>query len=462
MLVTDRPDRLAEMLEGLDQLKFINPAGVMSLAEEALSEAIATADPVSQAKALSYWSWAHSLQDDVANGVKHAMAALLLARDSQSTREEARALGMLGAALVMAGLNDEAMVCYQRAEEVATQQGYPDALGLTMNDLGLIALNRNQTEHALVLFERGLRLMPSEAGGGVAPSILHLNLGRTYTQMGSYAEAETCLHRALNIATSHSAPVSMAWALMALGQNAAAQSQFHEADQRFTSAAKLVEKPEQPRLKILILTHHGEMRVACQQFELAAEYFGRALVLARTKHRLRDCAHLLDLMADCHMALGEPAKALACDQEGLKLRAIQNQSDIDTRLSILRGLYTLRHHLNLRFEGVEGRSSLDALLTEERQRIAQQKQHELAEFRDRAAYRIAHELRNPLAIIRSSGELLQQYAPKMDDAKRQQHLDQIMAGTERLTSMITDILNLLDVNALQHPPQPDDETISDD
>lgn len=462
MLVTDRPDRLAEMLESLDQLKFINPAGVMSLAEEALSIAVAAAEPVAQAKALSYWSWAHSLQDDVVNGVKHAMAALLLARESSATREEARALGMLGAALVMAGLNDEAMVCYQRAEEVATQHGYPEALGLTMNDLGLIALNRDQTEHALVLFERGLRLMPSDAGGGVAPSLLHLNLGRTHTQMGRYAEAETHLHRALNIATSHSAPVAMAWALMALGQNTAAQGRFEEADQHFTAAAELVEKPEQPRLKILILTHHGEMLAACQQPDLAAAYFGRALVVARTKHRLRDSARLLDLMADCHMALGEPAKALACDQEGLKLRAIQSQADIDTRLNILRGLYTLRHHLNLRFEGVEGRSSLDTLLVEERQRIAQQKQRELAEFRDRAAYRIAHELRNPLAIIRSSGELLQQYSAKMDDAKRQKHLDQIMAGTERLTGMITDILNLLDVNALQQSSQADDETISDD
>lgn len=461
MLVTNRPDRLAEMLEELDQLKFSNPAGVMSLAGEALSEAIAAADPVAQAKALSYWSWAHTLNEDVVNGVKHAMAALLLARDSQTPREEARALGMLGASLIMAGLNDEAMVCYQRAEEVATQHGYPEALGLTMNDLGLIALNRGQTEQALVLFERGLRLMPPDAGGGIAPSVLHLNLGRAYIQMKRHTEAALHLNRAHSIALSHSAPVALAWTLMALGRNAAAQNQFDESDQHFTAAEALVVEPEQPRLRIIILTHHGEMLMASQQHRLATEYFNQALEVARRKQRHHDSARLLDLLADCHMALGEPASALACDQEGLRLRASQSQADIEARLNILRGLYTLRHHLNLRFEGVEGRSSLDTLLTEERQRIAQQKQRELAEFRDRAAYRIAHELRNPLAIIRSSGELLQQYAPKMDDAKRQKHLDQIMAGTERLTSMITDILNLLDVNTLQQAQQTD-ETISDD
>ena len=443
MRVIDVPDQLTNLLTRLDQLKFINPLGVMSLAQEALTLAEDSSATAAQAKALSYIAWAHALEGHHAHGVEYATRALLLAQEQGHLREEVRALGMLGAALLSVNLNDEAKACYQRAEQIASENHYPDSLGLTLNDLALIALKRQQPEHALVLFERGLSLMPSETGGGMARVILLLNLGSTCSDMGRYSEAEAHFHRALDILAAHPPGGLMAGVYLELGQDAFRQSRYGEAGAFYARALPLVENPPIPRLQIQIHSQWAKLERACANFGTAIEHLEKARDIAQTHNRRHALVGILDTLAELHTQVGGKLDSLACDQAGLKLRAALHEEEIEARLTILRSLYALRGRVDIQLD-IDGGTSLDALLDAERERIERQKHHELAIFRDRVAHRIAHELRNPLAIIRSSGELLQQYSNQMTEDKRQQHLDQIMAGTQRMNGLITDILNLLD------------------
>jgi|GEM_PF-3588692 len=442
--VIETAKQLANLLIQLDQLKFIDPLRVMPLAQEALVLAEQVGATDSQAKALSYIAWSHTLEGDSASGVEQATRALLLAQEYGHLREEVRALGMLGAALLSVHLNDEAMACYQRAEQIATEHKYPDSMGLTLNDLGVIALHREQPEHALVLFERGLTMLSRTSGGGMARAILMLNLGSTYSQMGRHQEAETHLFRALEVVAAHPAGGVMAVIYTELGQDSFRQSHHAEAGKFYALALPMVETPSIPRLQIQIHTLWAKLERACGNFDAAIAHLEKARDIAQIHRHGHTLVAILDTLAELHTQIGSKLDSLDCDQDALKLRAALHEEEIEARLTILRSLYALRGRVDIPLDTADGGTSLDELLEVERERIERQKQHELAVFRDRVAHRIAHELRNPLAIIRSSGELLQQYSNQMTEDKRQQHLDQIMAGTQRMNVLITDILNLLD------------------
>lgn len=451
----DNHSQLVGVLHRLDQLKFIHPAGVMPLAQEALALAKLTQTPDAQAKAVSYIAWAHTLDGNPATGVEYATQALLLAQEHVLPREEVRALGMLGAALLSVSLNDEAMACYQRAEEIATEYNYPDSMGLTLNDLGLIALNRHQPEHALVLFERGLELIPVESGGGMARAILLLNLGSTSSQIGHYAEAEAYLRRAIDLISIYPPSGLLAGAYVELGQNAFRQTDHAKAREFYGLALPLVENPPIPRLQIQIEMVWARLERTIGDVNAAILHLEGARAAAYVHNRRHALVGILDMLVELYTLAGNKLNSLACDQEALKLRAALNHEEIEARLTILRNLYTLRERMDIPLDVGDGGTALDVLLDAERERIERQKQQELAVFRDRVAHRIAHELRNPLAIIRSSGEMLKQYSEQMSEEKRQQHLDQIMAGTQRMTGLITDILDLLDTAATKETAKDD-------
>jgi tetratricopeptide (TPR) repeat protein len=443
MFALQRPAQLDELLGTLDRIKFVNPSAVAKTAQEALAIAERYNDLSAQSKAHAHLSWAAMFNSRRPDSVEYATTAFLLAQNAQDPREEARALGMLGAALIFAGLIDEAMVCYQRAEWLAVEYDFPDALGMTLSDLGLIAMRRGQNEQALVLFERSLRTMPQETGGGAGLGIVWGNLGVTYVQMGRYEQAEDSLRRSLAIVTQARALTWMGYIRVALADTALKQADDAKAQRYLNEAYDVALQIEVPSLTLDVYRMQSELAHSRKDMRTALSTLAQAYDYAHA-HGLRSALPpLLTELAKHYSAAGDTPNSLACDQEALRLQQALQDADIDDRLTILRVLYRLRDSLDFRFIASNSETSLDKLLEQERERIAQEKQYELSTFRERVAYRIAHELRNPLAVVRSSSEMLKSYAHQMPEERRAQHLDQILAETERLSLLITDILELL-------------------
>jgi signal transduction histidine kinase len=443
MFALQRPAQLDELLGTLDRIKFVNPAAVAKTAQDALAAAQACDDLSAQAKALSYLGWSAIFDNLRPKSVERATNAFLLAQQAQDPREEARALGMLGAALIFAGLIDEALVCYQRAESLAVEYDFPDALGLTLNDLGIIAMRRLQNEQALVLLERSLRVMPQEVGGGTALGIVWGNLGATYSQMGRYSQAEDALRRGLAIATQSRSLYWMGYIRLGLAENALKQADDAKTQRYLADAYDIALQIDAPMLMMDVYRLQSDLAYTRKDMRAALSSLAMAYDYAHAHGLHSALPPVLTELAKHYAAAGDTPNSLACDQEALRLQQTLQDADIDDRLTILQLLYRLRDTLDFRFVGSSSDTSLDKLLEAERQRIAQEKQYELSAFRERVAYRIAHELRNPLAVVRSSSEMLKSYAHQMPEERRAQHLDQILAETERLSLLITDILELL-------------------
>lgn len=58
--------------------------------------------------------------------------------------------------------------------------------------------------------------------------------------------------------------------------------------------------------------------------------------------------------------------------------------------------------------------------------------------------RVLHEIRNPLAAVTSSADLLEKYGKSMNDETREKHVRRISGEAHRLSAVLDDILTLLD------------------
>lgn len=79
-----------------------------------------------------------------------------------------------------------------------------------------------------------------------------------------------------------------------------------------------------------------------------------------------------------------------------------------------------------------------------------QKEHELSLIKSAMMQRITHEFRTPLAIIMSSGELLERYYERFSSEKRQQLHTRLREQVHHLTSILDDILQVMTTSLDHH------------
>ena len=87
-----------------------------------------------------------------------------------------------------------------------------------------------------------------------------------------------------------------------------------------------------------------------------------------------------------------------------------------------------------------------------------EKEKELNEMKSRFISTTSHEFRTPLTSVLSSAELLQKYATKWSDDKKNQHLDRIQKSVEYLTKLLDGVLTLsrTETGKINYNPEPVD------
>jgi PAS domain S-box-containing protein len=89
-------------------------------------------------------------------------------------------------------------------------------------------------------------------------------------------------------------------------------------------------------------------------------------------------------------------------------------------------------------------------------REALRKQRELNDLRSRFVAMTSHEFRTPLAAILSSAELLRHYGDRMDGAEKDEVLQSIEGGVQRMTAMLDRVLLIGKTDAQMLEFKPDD------
>ena len=82
------------------------------------------------------------------------------------------------------------------------------------------------------------------------------------------------------------------------------------------------------------------------------------------------------------------------------------------------------------------------ILEKEQIRVILQRERELRDLKDRVLSMMSHELKNPLASIRLSHDLLKRYGDRAPEEEKAQYLDNIIEQVEHLSEMVSDVLTL--------------------
>ena len=102
------------------------------------------------------------------------------------------------------------------------------------------------------------------------------------------------------------------------------------------------------------------------------------------------------------------------------------------------------------------RSETKRQQAEENIRKALEKEKELNDLKSRFVSMTSHEFRTPLAVIASSAGILKDFSHKLDDAKKQKHLETIETYVKHTTQLLDDILliNKAEAGNLAFDPAP--------
>ncbi len=73
-------------------------------------------------------------------------------------------------------------------------------------------------------------------------------------------------------------------------------------------------------------------------------------------------------------------------------------------------------------------------------RLALEKERDLGELKSRFVSIVSHEFRNPLAAILSAADLMANYADRMTDERKREHLEAIQEQVQHLTELMNDVL----------------------
>lgn len=114
----------------------------------------------------------------------------------------AKAYGRLGA-------DDEAIDAYGRCVDLAELEGMPSCVGWAAGNKATLMAKKNECRPAIAMFQRALRAA-RQVGDRTAEVFCLRMLGRCHLTLGSFAEAEETLRKAIDLARSLDAEATLA------------------------------------------------------------------------------------------------------------------------------------------------------------------------------------------------------------------------------------------------------------
>jgi PAS domain S-box-containing protein len=105
---------------------------------------------------------------------------------------------------------------------------------------------------------------------------------------------------------------------------------------------------------------------------------------------------------------------------------------------------------------ISERKKAEEVLREQSQlKIELEKERELNELKTRFVSMVSHDFRTPLAVIKSSAEILRNYYPRLDEDSRARHFEKIETQIQRMIALLDDVLTVGRADARNIPFNPE-------
>jgi signal transduction histidine kinase len=441
-------EQVDSLLTKIESIRYDDYQQVIVLASEAHTIAVKADYWKGVAKSLYHIADGYLRLGNYASASDPAQQALITARQHGLAIEEAYALSALGAVYAYLGDESEAMNLFFQQLDIAQEHKHQTLMGYAFGDLGAMYLRTEDFQKGFELIEKSNQIFDS-MGREEEKYIWYFDVGGFYTQRGEYEKAYESFEKMYLLGESKRITEAKILGLTGMAK-AKSDMQEHAIAHVFLDQALSIVRASQSLLECEVVLERGKTFQRQNQPEAALEALNTALRLAAQTEHWNIVMEARRLLCDVSEKLGDFQQALKHNRAYHETRDKSFNDRSYIRTQALRTLYeieTVRKEAEihqLRSEAAEHelneyKQAEARRLELERLRVTLDKERDLVTLKDRILTRISHEFRTPLAIIRTSTEILTRYADRLSEEKREIYQGRVDEQFKLIEKHLSDI-----------------------
>jgi signal transduction histidine kinase len=385
---------------------------------------------------------------DYSNASEPAQQALFTARRHKLVIEEAYALSALGAVYSYLGDESEAMNLFFQQLDIAQEHKHQTLMGYAFGDLGSMYLRTDDYQKGLEFIEKSNQIFIS-MGREEETYLWYFDVGSFYTKRGEHEKAYVSFEKMYLLGESKRITEAKILGLTGMARTKS-DMQEHAIAHVYLDQALSIIQASQSLLECEVVLERGKVYSRQDQPNIALEELSKALNLATQTEHWSIVMEAQRLLCDVYEKIGDFKQALFHNRAYHETRDKNFNDRSYIRTQALRTLYeieTVRKEAEihqLRSEAAEHelseyKQAETRRIELERLKARFDKEHDLVALKDRILTRISHEFRTPLAIIRTSTEILTRYADRLSEEKREIYQGRVDEQFKLIEKHLSDI-----------------------
>jgi len=436
------------LLTKIETIRFDDYQQVILLASEVHLMAFKAEYWAGVSKALYYIADSYLRLGNYASASGPAQQALIVARQHELPIEEAFALSALGAVYSYLGDESEATNLFFQQLDIAREHNHLTLMGYAFGDLGSMYLRTEDFQKGLELIEKANQIFDS-MGKEEEKYIWYFDIGNFYIRNGAYEKAYESFEAMYLLGERKRITEAKILGLTGMARTKSDVQEHYIAHQYLDQALTVI-RESKSQLECEVVLERGKIYSRQNQPEIALEALHNALKLATQTEHWNIAMEARLLLCNVYEKIGDFKQALIHNHAYHEARDKNFNDRSYIRNQALRTLYeieTVRKEAEihqLRSEAAERelneyKKAETRRLELERLKVTLDKERDLVTLKDRILTRISHEFRTPLAIIRTSTEILTRYADRLTEEKRVTYQERIDQQFKLIEKHLSDI-----------------------
>lgn len=420
-------------LSEIQAIRLSNYPRVVELAQLVLAQSREIAYIPGIVASLNYIAWGYNRLDQYSKALYPAKEALLLSREHGLREAEGYALCNMVVCLYVSHEYEEEIRSLHLQIVIGEEVDNPELIAAAYHDLGSTYAIRNDLDVSNRYFERCIQL--------AVVNDLHYILCFAYVGLannlrGSDIEREFALvNKALDAARSSDFALGMTMALSCLTNLSLRNNDIEQAVAFATQIDPA--SVDYPIQQAAIARKRGRSAEAIRLLETMLEQF-----------EVFDVAQQYQTLAEIYAEVGNFESAYRCIQRVNTETALWYERQITSRIEVITAVHDLEL---LKRELAEQQRTENERVARQRAELELAQQQQIMNIKRELLIRMSHEFRTPLAIMRTSFDILNRYADRLTPERKAEHVEKIDAQYVVLEHMLDDILDVLRANNVTLP-----------
>lgn len=304
-----------------------------------------------------------------------------------------------------------------------------------MNDLAASYLQQGDLEHSARLLKQCMTRSDKTDFPLTYPLF---NFALVCVEREDYAQAAEYIGKAVNDAQLHTEVNMQVSTLELMAEICIKCDQLDDATSTIQAALNLIE--EHALSPVYSLYIQATIHQLQDDYVTAEATLQQAAQVAQKNNDYQGAMLIYGALAENYERRGDFKQAYQYLRQQVEAQSQRVEENATTRTQILKTIFEVEA-LERQLEE-QKRSEADRI-ERERAQFELAKQEEFNAIKQRILSRLSHEFRTPLAVLRTSVDLIMRYGHRMDDEKRQFHRDKVSDQFQAIEYLLDDTLAVL-------------------